>query len=239
MMQKFLKKALLQEKTMRSITGMSIRQFFELSIFIHQELLSKKKKIMKRALGGGRSHTLKNSEEKTFFILFYLKVYPTYDFASILSLVDKSQICRWVKLLLPILERALGCSGSFPKRKISSIAEFQETFPEIYDVIIDATERRSRRPSSSKALKRRYSGKKKNHTRKNTVIVDKQKRIRFLSPTKEGRNHDLTLLKKEALIPHISPGTTVLVDKGYAGLQNLVSSKVLVCIPKKQRKKHL
>ena len=57
MMKKFLKKAFLQERTMRSITGMSIRQFFELSIFIHQELLSKKKKTIKRTSGGGRNHT--------------------------------------------------------------------------------------------------------------------------------------------------------------------------------------
>lgn len=56
-MKKFLKKAFLQERTMRSITGMSIRQFFELSIFIHQELLSKKKKTIKRTSGGGRNHT--------------------------------------------------------------------------------------------------------------------------------------------------------------------------------------
>ena len=48
-------------------------------------------------------------------ILFYLKVYPTYDFASILWIVDKSQICRWVKSLLPVLEIGLGRSNSLPR----------------------------------------------------------------------------------------------------------------------------
>ena len=81
------------------------------------------------------------------------------------------------KSLLPVLEIELGRSNSLPKGKISSITEFQEAFPKIYEVIIDTTERKFRRPSSSKALKRRYSGKKKSHTRKNTVIVDKEKHI--------------------------------------------------------------
>ena len=110
---------------------MSIRQFLELSIFIHQICLSETKKPKRRTMGGGRKHTLKDAEAKTLFLLFYLKVYPTYDFASILYLVDRSQICRWVKQLLPILKIALGCSLSFPKRKISSMQEFQEAFPDI------------------------------------------------------------------------------------------------------------
>ncbi len=234
-MKKFLKKALSQETTMRSITGISIRQFFELSIFIHQELLSKKN--IKRSSEGGRNHTLKNIEEKIFFILFYLKVYPTYDSASILCLVDKSQICKWVKSLLPVLEIGLGRSNSLPKRKISSITEFKEASPKIYEVIINTTERKSCRPSSSKALKRRCSGKKKSHTRKNSVIVDKEKHIRFLSPNREGRKHDLTLLKKEALTSYIPTGTNLLVDKGYGGLQNLVNPKVFVHISKKHKRK--
>ena len=238
MITRFLKKAMLRERTMRAITGMSIRQFIELSFVVHQILLSKPNKVKVRRAGGGRNHSLRNTEEKTFFILFYLKVYPTCDFASILCLVDKSQICRWVKILLPVLEQALGRTLSLPKRKISTITEFQEAFPDIYDIIIDATERRSRRPSLPKALKRRYSGKKKSHTRKNTVIIDEHKRIRFISPTREGRRHDLSLLKKEALIPNIPPGISLWVDKGYTGIHFLVPTGVNINIPKKRRKKH-
>jgi hypothetical protein len=234
---RFFAKAVSQERSMRSITGMSIRQFLDLVIFMHQAHLSKPQKVRQRMVGGGRKHSLKEWEEKTFFILFYLKVYPTYDFASILCLVDKSQICRWVKELLPILEKALGYSLSLPKRKISSMQEFQEAFPDISDIIVDVTERRARRPGSSKALKRRYSGKKKSHTRKNTIIIDEYKRIRFISRTKEGRIHDLKLLKKESLISYIPPGTSIWADKGYTGLQSQVPPKVILHIPKKRRKK--
>ena len=62
--------------------------------------------------------------------------------------------------------------------------EFEDIFPEINDLIIDVTERKCQRPSSNKNIKKRYSGKKKSHTRKNTLIVDESKRIRFLSQTK-------------------------------------------------------
>lgn len=226
-----------QERTMRAVTGMSVRQFRELCMIFKRAFMHKNcQKPRKRCVGGGRKNTLRTIEEKVFFILFYLKIYPTYDLAALFCLVDRSQTCRWVKKLLPILEQTLGYSISLPKRKICSIAEFQELFPEIFDVMIDVTERKCQRPASSKNLKRRYSGKKKSHTRKNTLIVDESKHIRFLSNTRNGRLHDLTLFKKEAIAPCIPDDFCLWVDKGYTGIDALVPEKVKVRIPRKKRK---
>lgn len=226
-----------QERTMRAVTGMSVRQFRELCVIFKQAFMHKSyQKPRKRCLGGGRKNTLRTIEEKVFFILFYLKIYPTYDLAALFCLVDRSQTCRWVKKLLPILEQTLGYSISLPKRRICSTSEFQELFPDIFDVIIDVTERKCQRPTSSKNLKRRYSGKKKSHTRKNTLIIDESKHIRFLSNTRNGRLHDLTLFKKEAIAPCIPNDFCLWVDKGYTGIEALVPEKVEVRIPRKKRK---
>jgi len=46
--------------------------------------------LRKRAVGGGRRHTLKTPTDKLFFILFYLKCYPTFDLAGLLYGVDRA-----------------------------------------------------------------------------------------------------------------------------------------------------
>lgn len=241
MIEQLLKRAKRQERTMRAVTGVSVRQFNELTLFFQQVLIHEAcKRSRKRAFGGGRKGILQGVEEKVFFILFYLKVYPTYDLAAILFQADRSQPCRWVKVLFPILEKALGRGLSLPKRKIGSMQEFREVFQDVNDVLIDVTERKCRRPTSSKNLKRRYSGKKRSHTRKNTLMVDEGKRIRFISPTRNGRFHDLTLFKKESIAPCIPTEYSIWSDKGYTGLQSLLGDYVKTYIPKKKpRKKQL
>jgi hypothetical protein len=71
-----------------------------------QKYQGTRKKKRKRAVGGGRKHTLKIAAERLFFILFYVKCYPTMDLAGFLFGVDRSRIQRWVKELLPLLIQA-------------------------------------------------------------------------------------------------------------------------------------
>ena len=120
MIEGLLKRAKCEERTMRSITGMSILQFTELTIFFeHMLCYSANKKQRVRGIGGRHKGILRKSEQKVFFILFYLKVSPTYDLAAMFFQADRSQPCRWVKVFFPILEKALG-----RKRKISLREEF-------------------------------------------------------------------------------------------------------------------
>ena len=238
MIKQLLQRAKRQERTMRAVTGVSIRQFTELSLFFREVLLRKaNKKNRKRVVGGGRKGILYGVEEKVFFILFYLKVYPTYDLASMLFQADRSQPCRWVKVYFPILEAALGRTLSLPKRKVSSMEEFQDVFRNVYDVLVDVTERRCQRPSLSKNIKGRYSGKKKSHTRKNTLMVDEGKRIRFISPTRDGSIHDFTLFKKEGIAHCVPSNYSLWVDKGYTGINSLLPGHTKAYIPKRKSKK--
>ncbi len=83
MIEGLLKRAKREERTMRAITGVSIRQFNELIIFFEQALFhaaNKKQKV--RGIGGGCKGILRNVKAKFFFILFYLKVCLTYDSAG-------------------------------------------------------------------------------------------------------------------------------------------------------------
>ena len=80
-----------------------------------------------------------------------------------------------------LLEKALGLKMVLPKRKLSSMEEFIESFPEMKRVILDGTERRVQRSIDSQKQKQDYSGKKKCHTRNHLAVVSADKRIIVLS----------------------------------------------------------
>ncbi len=77
----------------------------------------------------------------------------------------------------------------------------------------DGTERRIQRPKDADQQKSSYSGKKKCHTVKNVVLVDKQLTIQFLSPTYPGRVHDKRIADTNPYpLPH---GSHLLQDLGF------------------------
>lgn len=160
-------KAMRSNRIMKSLTGLNIEKFkeivpyFEIALLEHtkQEIKSNTKRV--RAEGGGKKHTLKSIEAKLFYILFYLKVYPTFDVAGFIFDTNRSQTCRWMHKFLPLLEQALDRKFVLPKRQIETMDEFMKLFPDIKDVFADATERAVQRPANNKMQRRLYSGKKK------------------------------------------------------------------------------
>ncbi len=97
-----LERALTTQRVMRSLTGLDLLKFNALlSTFtlVLEKTKKKTSKVTKRKKGAGRRHTLVSAKEKLFYILFYMKCYPTYDLAGFLFESDKSQACRWVKEL--------------------------------------------------------------------------------------------------------------------------------------------
>lgn len=150
-----LKRAQKEDRLMKALTGLRIKEFDSLKkVFKRVNEKQPKKKNRQRKEGGGMKSVLRTAEEQLFFILFYMKVYPTYDVAGLFFGVNRSQPCRWVKKYLPILEESLGQSLSLPKRQIKSIGEFLQSFPSTKDVFIDGTERAIQRPKKEKAQKK-------------------------------------------------------------------------------------
>ena len=86
------KKALKNVRLMKALTGMSPKEFdiwlqvFEKILF---EIASNKKRL--RAVGGARIGLLASAEDKLFFILFYLKIYPTIDLGAWIFNMDISR----------------------------------------------------------------------------------------------------------------------------------------------------
>lgn len=201
-----INRALRDNRLMKGLTGMTVPEFNDLEKDFRQELEKEeqsryrtelKKGKRKRKPGGGRKGELKTVYDKLFSILFYFKCYPTFDLMGFVFDMNRSNACRNVHKLTPLLERTLGEAMVLPKRKIRTTEELFEMFPEVRDLIIDATERSIQRPKDKDEQKENYSGKKKRHTKKNTIVAGEDKEIRYLGPTVEGKKHDYGSFKDE------------------------------------------
>jgi SAM-dependent methyltransferase len=82
-------------------------------------------------VGVGREPRLATVEGKLIYILVYFKGYPTFDLAGLLFDLNRSQANRWMHRLQPVLAAALGQHLALPKRKLTSMAEFVEAFPDV------------------------------------------------------------------------------------------------------------
>ena len=118
---------------MKALTGLSMPEFTELVPAFERELqhYAVTKPNRQRKVGGGQKGHLKTPEAKLFFILFYLKTYPTFDVLGFFSNKSRNRAWEAANLYLLLLERALSKKIVLPKRKINSVEEFLEKFPEV------------------------------------------------------------------------------------------------------------
>jgi hypothetical protein len=168
-----------------------------------------------RKRGGGRKGALPGIEDKLVFILCYFRLYPIQMLQGYLFGMGQSQANEWIHGLTPVLNQALGYEKQLPARQTKDIKQVLAACPGL-EFIIDGAERPIRRPKDPDRQRKTYSGKKKRHTVKNNVITDKHTRkIKVLSPTVEGKQHDKKLADEQA-IP-FPPGSKLWQDTGYQG----------------------
>jgi hypothetical protein len=146
-----LERILNQDRLTHAITGLNRKAYEELLpsfTAAYQQSLVKPSGAGQRAPGAGRKATLRTMPEKLLYILLYCKCYPTFDLLSVLFNFDRSCAHDWVHRLRPILETTLGSKQVLPERKLRSIEEFLDRFPDVREVILDGTERPVQRPKT-------------------------------------------------------------------------------------------
>jgi hypothetical protein len=211
-------------RLLRSFTGLNGQAFEQLlSSFkrAYEEWLNEQDKMRviprQRARGGGRQAVLADAGDKLLFILFYYKFYPVQEVQGFFFGMGKTQAHQWLYRLTPLVSKALGYELQLPERKAASVEEVLATCPEL-SFIIDGTERPIERPKDKQKQKNYYSGKKKKHTLKNLVISEtKTKKIKVLSPTVEGKQHDKSLADSQAYC--YPKGTRLYKDSGFQGYE--------------------
>ena len=244
-MKKFQWMIIRNERPFRALTGVPQKVFDTLLPEFTQRLESarqqnypKHRAQRKRRPGGGRKGTLSTPELKLFFILFYLKTYPTFDVLGCLFDLSPAKAEENVMRLLPILKQVEQRLHVLPHRQFKPASNDEQPTEKIQKIIIDATERPCCRPHHARQQKHYYSGKKHHHTLKNTVIADGNQGIPVIGPTAPGSRHDYALLKEE-LDPH-QPGLSsvdVDVDLGDQGIKSRYPTFHAIQIPHKKPRK--
>lgn len=230
----YYKAALRTDRMCKATTGLTVAEFnsfIEDFTYYYHEHEAKRKKIRKRKIGGGRGSKLTSIDEKLFYILWYMKTYPTFDVASFWVGFHRSNACEWVHTLLPVLEMTMQRKFVLPERKISDPEEFLRLFPETAEVFVDGVERLKQRPKKKKAQQKAYSGKKKAHTRKSVVISDRKRRVLVVTKQKSGRRHDKRLADKDDIFKQIPKEVSVMADTGFQGAGSDHSN---ILIPRKK-----
>lgn len=226
-------KTLNNKRLIRAVLGVS-KESFEKLIVPFAQILREGAELQKdrqRAYGGGSNGNIKDPRKKLFFILWYLKVYPTFDVAAYVFASSKTRTQVWAHKILPILEKTLKRKLVLPKRRIGTIEEFFRLFPQTKEVMLDGVERPTIRSQKSKTQRKHYSGKKKRHTRKSIVLVDSKKRILLITPTKHGKIHDKKMSDKNMLVSRIPKEVSIIADTGFQGIQKIHENTL---IPKKK-----
>ena len=113
--------------------------------------------VNEKKSGAGHPYKLKTSREKLFFVLYYLKNYPTYDVLGVEFGMHRSNAFRNVNKYMLALKSALSNSDVMPA---NSITELNTKLTDVRLIIVDGTEQRKNRPKSKEKQKKYYSGKK-------------------------------------------------------------------------------
>jgi hypothetical protein len=181
---------------------------------------------------------LPTPEDRLFFLLTYLKTYSLQVVQGRLFGMGQSKANQWIHVLLPVLLVALRTLGDAPARSLTALAQrLGVTEADAATVVTplaeelapmarrtsrhagvppfahDGTERRIVRPQDPAEQTGCYSGKKKDHTIKNVLLVNALLIILFLSDTYGGRVHDKPIA--DATPYPLPAGSRLLQDLGF------------------------
>lgn len=209
---------------LQQLTGLSseafhdvLPAFLQATAHLEQQADTQRAQRRKRQRGGGRKSILQPGADRLLFILFYFRLYPLQRVQAFFFGMSQTQVCDWVHRLTPILNLALGSEHHLPERKAATLTQVLRQCPGL-EFIIDGTERPIQRPKDTARQRELYSGKKKRHTVKNVVIVERgTRKIKALSRTRAGKTSDKRIAEEEDY--HFPARSKLWKDTGFQGYE--------------------
>ena len=104
---------------------------------------------------------LTNKREALFFVLHYLKAYPTLENMGLYFGFDIRSVSNYLKITKPCLRAALDEMGHLPPSLFKTQQEFDAAFKDVRHLLPDGTEISVNRSKDNDYQKFTYSGKKK------------------------------------------------------------------------------
>jgi hypothetical protein len=174
-----------------------------------------------RAPGAGPDHGLV-FVDRVIVTLVALRLQLPHAALAALYGVDRSTITRAIHEVRPLLAaRGFAVPGN-PGLRLHTLADvFAYAAAEGITLRMDGTEVQVRRPRANKPGRRAFvSGKKRQNTKKATVVTDEKGRTLWAGAFRPGRMHDQTAVKTEGICDLFErfPEVKAKVDAGYRGL---------------------
>jgi len=174
-----------------------------------------------RAPGAGPGRDLP-FVDRVIVTLVYLRFQLPHELLAELYGVHRSTVTRAVGEVRPLLAaRGFAVPGE-PGLRLSTLADvFAYAAARGVELRLDGTEVQVRRPRAGKPGRRAFvSGKKKQNTKKGTVVTDGHGRTLWAGAFRPGRMHDQTALRTEGIADLFEqfPQVKAKVDAGYRGL---------------------
>jgi hypothetical protein len=157
------------DRQMRALTGLSEAKFEKLLPVFSAVYQEEQRQAYEQGLaagtrqrqpGGGQKGKLPTMEDKLQFILYYYKVYPTFDVLGSQFDLARSKANEQVHRLSPLLHKTLVRLGVMPQREFENAAALQQACQELDQLLLDVTERPHQRPANDEQQREMYSGKK-------------------------------------------------------------------------------
>ena len=216
-----------------ALTGYSVEEFEALLPYFEgafeayvQTYTLDGKERRKRRYSTYQNSPLPTLEDKLVFILVYLKQASTQEVHGLLFGMSQSKTNVWIHRLHPLLNQALADAGEVPVREAEALDLSDEEHQLFFH---DGTERPIQRPKDPEIQKTYYSGKKKQHTIKNNVIINAGCKVLFLTPTCAGKKHDKRIADDAGYA--FPQGSTLYQDTGFQGFR---PEHVTIVQPKKK-----
>jgi hypothetical protein len=139
---------------MRTFTGLTIIQFDILleaftKIYTESQWQTYQDGLAngtrKRRPGGGQKGALSTMRDKLLFLLYYFKVYPTFDVLGTQFGMVRSKAHENLYKLLPVLYQTLVYLEVMPHREFASSDELLVVLGGIEAILVDVTERNRHR----------------------------------------------------------------------------------------------
>lgn len=208
----------------KSFTGLDVSEFDSLYSTIESRYEEYERKRLlssradrKRGIGAGRpfTHSLK---DRLLMLLVYYRLYVTSILAGYLFDLDQTNVLRDVRRLEPLVKECLPLPKKIYERtrRARTVEEVEEYFPG-FIAIIDSFEQEIPRPQNKRRRKSYYSGKRKKHTVKTQLTVNKEGVITHRTDHVNGRRHDYDLFKENH--PKLPKGVSGMFDLGFQGVK--------------------
>ena len=206
----------------KSFSGLEVSEFDALNSKVKEKYDAFEQKRLsrgnrKRNVGAGHPFKLPLTD-RLLMLLMYYRLYVSSNLLAFLFELGQTNVLKDIRMLEPLVSEVLPLPKKQQEkaRRLQTLEEIEALFPG-FKAFLDATEQEIPRPKSKLKRKTHYSGKKKKHTVKTQIAVNRNGLIVHKTRHTKGSTHDYALFKQNH--PHLPDNVSLGLDLGYDGVQ--------------------